>query len=293
MTKYKKHIFVAAILLTIIVLPCIIFLPKIIRINRMREFINNKYNTNITDMPLEYGEENKEISRDILGHTLHRNIPYYAIFPFGDDEIYVIERDGVLSDSGQIREIGYMLGDYMTKITGYEITYVEITTVYAGGAYDTKIAQFIQEQFNELITDENIDIFFDRICDTEDTELRFYVPETENLTELCSGVTEKLSVFGEKETIKSMKLYVYSGDIEISKYDVRERAKDEYGNVDYSYWPSIFDYYYIKNIHADYLVDETTNNSFIMEGIMILGRRYDGIYNGYDINSWIFKEIHD
>lgn len=293
MTKRKKIIIIVAVLLPVITLACILFLPKFLRINRMREFVNRKYNTSISGSPLEYGEENKNIDRGMFGTYFINRLPYYAIFPFEDGEIRVVERDGVLSDSGQIGEINYMLGDYLSKVTGHEITYVEILTVSGGGnSYDTKIARFIQDKFNQLITEENIGEFFSGICETEGTSLMIYMPETENSQEVLSDVTKKLTVFAEPETVQEIVIYTYSGELKIQKYEIGGKY------TDFKNYPTIFDYYYVINPYEEYYFKENpTDNDFVLRAEMMLDRGYSSGHgqcvNERQMNGWIVAECDE
>ncbi|MBQ8789951.1 MAG: hypothetical protein IJZ51_01420 [Ruminiclostridium sp.] len=259
----------------------------------MREFVNRKYNTSISGSPLEYGEENKNIDRGMFGTYFINRLPYYAIFPFEDGEIRVVERDGVLSDSGQIGEINYMLGDYLSKVTGHEITYVEILTVSGGGnSYDTKIARFIQDKFNQLITEENIGEFFSGICETEGTSLMIYMPETENSQEVLSDVTKKLTVFAEPETVQEIVIYTYSGELKIQKYEIGGKY------TDFKNYPTIFDYYYVINPYEEYYFKENpTDNDFVLRAEMMLDRGYSSGHgqcvNERQMNGWIVAECDE
>lgn len=296
MTKKKTLIITIALLISAVILSsCSLNTPEKQRITRMAEFASEKYGMNITPSPIEYGEENKERHSDIFGNGFTRDIPYYAVFPFNDGEIYVIERDGVLSDNGQLADISYMLGDYLTDVTGYEIEFVEVRSVYNGNTYDTKISEFLQREFNDLITEENIGGFFDSLCNTPDTQLVIYAHESQNQTEMLSTVTEKLSVFAEKETVREINLFIYSGELAIDRYDVREKVTDSNGNVDYSQWDYIFDYYYAVNPYMNFSDKDRTDNSIILMADMILDRGYTAGHgmctNEYEMNGWIIGEF--
>lgn len=295
MTKKKTFTAILLALATAITTSCAPDLSKQGRINRMTDFINEKYGVSISSDPIEYGEEDKTRHSDIFGNGFTRDIPYYAVFPFNDEEIYVIERDGILSDNGQLSDISYMLGDYLTEMTGYEIEFVEIKYVYNGNTYDTKIAEFLQREYNALITEENIGDFFDRLCATPDVQLLIYAPENQDNDAMLKETTEKLSQISEKETVREIILYVYSGELKTDRYDVKKMVTDSEGNVDYSQWDYIFDYYYAVNPYNNFSDKEKTDNDFIIRAEMILDRGYNAGHgqavNEYELNGWVISEF--
>ncbi len=297
MTKKKiaLSILIALILIISIMLICIPFSDKQTRINRMAEFISEKYGTSISPSPTEYGEEDKTRHSDIFGNGFTRDIPYYAVFPFNDGEIYVIERDGILSDNGQLSEISYMLGDYLTEMTGYEIEFVEIKYVYNGNTYDTKIAEFLQKEYNALITEENIGDFFNRLCATPDTQLLIYAPENQNQQAMLKETTEKLSQISEKDTVREIILYIYSKELKTERFDVRKMVTDSNGNIDYSQWDYIFDYYYAANPYNNFADKDKSENNFVIRAEMILDRGYNAGHgravNEYELNGWVISEF--
>lgn len=295
MTKKKTFTAILLSLAIAITTSCAPDLSKQDRISRMTDFINEKYGVSISSDPKEYGEEDKTRHSDIFGNGFTRDIPYYAVFPFNDGEIYVIERDGILSDNGQLSEINYMLGDYLTEMTGYEIEFVEVKCVYNGNTYDTKIAEFLQREYNALITEENIGVFFNRLCATPDTQLLIYAPENQDNEAMLKETTEKLSQISEKDTVREIILYIYSGELKTEKYDVREKVNDSDGNVDYSQWDYIFDYYYAINPYHNFSDKDKSDNDFILRAEMILDRGYTAGHgmavSEYELNGWIINEF--
>ena len=300
MIKNKKKLIFIAIIAVILIIVGIIFIPKGLRIIRMINFVNDKYDMELSPFPVIYGNEDKSTHSDILGNGFTRDIPYYAIFDLGyNDDIIVTERDGILSDDHQLENINRLLGDHLSKITGYAVGYVEVRDPANGNIYDEKISRFIQTKFTQLITEDNIADFLTGICEESDTELVIYVQNTDNRESMLEAITTKLTYLADINTVKSIIVYFYTDDyLTTGCCDTRSVCTDKNGNIDFTERNYLFNTSFVVNPYEHFEVqstDEEMPNEFVLRAEMILDRGYTAGHglckNEYEYNGWIIGEF--
>ena len=266
----------------------------------MTNFVNEKYDMKLSPFPIIYGNEDKSSHSDILGNGFTRDIPYYAIFDLGhNDDIVVTERDGVLSDDHQLEKIDRLLGEHLSKITGYTVDYVEIRNPANGNIYDEKISRYIQTEFTQLITEDNIADFLTGICEESNTELIIYVQNTDNRESMLETITTKLTYLADINTVKSIIVYFYTDDyLTTGCCDTRSACTDENGKIDFTERNYIFNTSFVVNPYEHFEVQSTGEempNEFVLRAEMILDRGYTAGHglckNEYEYNGWIIGEF--
>lgn len=246
-------------------------------IEKMAEYISNKYNEKFyADECIYYKEEDYEFHGDIFGNGKDYNIPYIAIFEKNNEQITVVDRKGKVSDDRQLKDLNNIISNYFSNVVGCKIDFVQIKEVHKSGNYDIVINDYIQNHFNDLITNTNIEEFIKGILKEDNLELIFFLKDTDNREQLIDTITTNLNYLKENENIKKVQFYIYdkNEDLVINCFEKR-LEKDYYDEYK-------FDYYYVVTKSGE-------NNTFLTTGTMNLDRGY-GSGKGKIVNGWTIRE---
>ena len=266
---------------------------KVKEIQKMVDFINNKYDLNFNSQDCNYYRaEDYSQHTDILGNGTTYNIPYIAAFSKDNKKITVVDRKGIISDNAQLKDINYYIGDYFSNIVGSKIDYVQVRKTYNGNIEDDIINSILQNGFNKKITQNNINEFLDEILKEEDLELLFYVKDTENRVELINTLTSKLSYLKDYKNIERVMIYIYDSNENLIVNNIEKELTENYKlyNTSDDYYDSYkFGYYYVPNDYEYYASKDETFNTFIAALYYNLDRGYgpsQGNKTYTIINNW-------
>lgn len=279
--------FTLIILLTLIVCgfdECKYFINvKSPEINKMVSFLNNKYDINIKESDcIYYHEQDYTRVTAFLGledRITYNNIPYMAVFKNGNELIAVVDRKGFISDDRQLKELNDILINYYYQKTGIKFDYIEFNEAY-NDSYEGKnkiINEVLQNDFNELITDENIEQFLDYIfSQATDLSISFYIKDNNenNIESLKCNITNELEYLRGYPKVKNVDVYGYIGELDIKHGE--DYYKDEFFRRE-----SIF--------YRDYVKDASDNLTFSLS--MILNGEY-ATNTEESINGWKYRTLN-
>jgi len=182
-----------------------------------------------------------------------------------------------LSDDRQLKDLNNYISDYFSNVVGCKIDFVTIKEVQnASYNYDVVINSYIQNNFNDLITDNNIEEFIKGILKEENLELIFFVKDTNDREQLIDTITTNLNYLKENENIKKVQFYIYDKNEDLIINCFEKRLEKDY------YDEYKFDYYYVVTKSGE-------NNTFLTNGTMNLDRGY-GSGKGKIVNGWTIRE---
>lgn len=268
------------------------------KVVKMVKYLNKKYDTDYTVNDLVYYREENYDDDGGWFYSEYFNIPYIGVFDNGEKKITVADRKGVLSDNGQLGEVNALISDYFSEITGVKIDFVNIRDDYSSFE-DNHIGMTMQNGFNELITKDNVDLFFKELLKGDCVELIFYVKDGKDREEKLNLLTGKLNYLT-KENIDSLVIYFYDENEELV---IKEKMLDLTGDHKYGYDGENssdyddeckFGYYSVSNNHEFY------TNYIDNEGIYtVVAYSKDKNDKGYkyrdkltiEINNWIVYEF--
>ena len=269
-------------------------------LRKMVDFVNEKYGTDFKENDcIYYRKEDYSRHEDILGNGKNYNIPYLGIFEKGKNRITVADRNGKLSDDGQLEELNGYIGNYFSKITGEKIDFVQVRKTGNGNTSDDTLNFVLQEKFGDKIIEENIDDFMEIVLKQEDLELLFYIKASDNMEKPLHNVTNKLNYLEKYMNIERLMIYFYDKEEEL--FIKKIQKIEDYG--DYEYTAAVtdedydddykFDYYYVPN-ECEYYDSESNRekiNTFVASAFCVLDRGYSaaqGKYGEFEkiINNW-------
>ena len=268
------------------------------KIIEMVKYLNDKYDSEYTVSDLVYYREENYDDDGGWFYSEYFNIPYIGIFDNGEKKITVADRKGILSDNGQLGEVNVLISDYFSEITGVKIDFVNIRDDYSSFE-DNHIGMTMQNGFNELITKDNVDLFFKELLKGDCVELIFYVKDGKDREEKLNLLTSKLNYLA-KENIDSLVIYFYDENEELV---IKEKMLDLTGDHKYGYDGENtsdyddeckFGYYSISNNHEFYT--NYIDNEGIYTVVAYSKEKNDKGYKYRDkltieINNWIVYEF--
>lgn len=246
-------------------------------IDKMVEFLNNKYSINLNaDDCIFYDKSNYSRSSDVLGNTVTHNVPYSAMFRNGDDVITAYDRDGFISDNGQLKDLNQLLINYFQDKTGLVFDFIEFNKSYVGSPFsnDIVIGEVLQNKFNDLITDDNIEQFVECLLSEPDLAINFYVRNSGDITSLKDSVVSQLDYLRNYSNIEVLKVYGYNDLI------VNHRGVVYFSEFTDNTDISEFGCYYV----------DANLSSFAFYLSMDLDRGYTAL--GEPFNGWKFLELN-
>ena len=276
-------------------------------IEKMVNFINDKYNLDFQEKDcIYYREEDYSRHSDLLGNGKTYNIPYIAVFENEKEKITVVDRNGTLSDNGQLDELNYYIGRYFEKIVGSDIDFVQIRKTGNGNIEDDTINHILQSKFNEKLTEDNINDFMEEVFKEENLEFIFYVKDSADREDLINGITTKLGYLKDYHNIERVMVYIYDKEEELVVNSIEKEFNDEYEQYmasddyyddykfGYYYVPNDFEYFY-SDSESSVLKDEKFN-TFVASAYYNLDRGYGSnqgdkqyeIVNGWYIYTYIY-----
>ena len=267
------------------------------KIIEMVKYLNDKYDSEYTVSDLVYYREENYDTDGGWFHTEHFNIPFIAIFDNGEKKITVADRKGILSDNGQLGEVNVLISDYFSDITGVDVDFVQIIDEYT---MDEKnhIGMTIQNGYNTLITEDNIDLFLKELFKGDSVEIIFYVKDGEDREEKLDLLTSKLR-FLEQSPLDNIVIYLYPENEELI---IEEKKLDLVGDHKYGFDGENtsdyddeckFGYYYVPNSKESYRYFER-ENEFTVIAYSLRRNSYGYKYNDKDtrlLNEWIVYEF--
>lgn len=254
-------------------------------ISKMVSFINNKYRLNLQiDDCIYYREEDYTRHSDILGNGSTYNIPYIAVFKFGNEKITVVDRKGFMSDNKQLKDLNKIISDYFSEKAGVEFDFVEFGKSYVGSwnGNDNIINTILQTKFNTLITNETISEFIDAVLEESDLSIKFYIKDNDNTETLINDITKNLQYLKNYSNIEIVQVYGYNQNLIINNKEI------DFPNEHRNYGNSSNDYYDSYKFGCYYIDADSTDFTYLLT--MKLDRGYSsGI--GQTINGWTFKTL--
>lgn len=276
-------------------------------IYKMADFIKDKYNLDFEAKDcVYYREEDYSRHSDLFGNGTTYNIPYIAVFEHEKDRITVVDRNGMLSDNGQLDELNYYIGRYFEKRVGSNIDFVQIRKTGNGNIEDDTINHILQSKFNEKLTEDNINDFMKEVFKEENLEFIFYVKDSADREDLINRVTTKLGYLKDYHNIERVMVYIYNKEEELVVNSIEKEFNDEYEQYmtsddyyddykfGYYYVPNDFEYFY-SDSESSVLKDEKFN-TFVASAYYNLDRGYGSnqgdkqyeIVNGWYIYTYIY-----
>lgn len=269
------------------------------QVNKMAAYLNEKYGYELDAGDLSDFIEEDYSSRESFIVTVHYDIPYVAVFVKDGKRITVTDRNGFLSDDGQMQELNGLLCGYFEELTGVEgLEYVDIRKAGNGNTGDSALGDILQCHFNEKLTGENIGEFMDAVWENiYYLDITFYFREAEDREQQLADVTEKLKVLKSHENLRRLALYTFTneGELEVistvqdlARYKEKANKPDDY----------VFYCRYVPNPHELHTYGVRTENEFSYHAVCLLGRGYDGGFGEFsdetfDLNGWRAADLSE
>jgi NADH:ubiquinone oxidoreductase subunit 6 (subunit J) len=246
-------------------------------ISKMADFLNNKYDMNLSESDcIYYHEENYTISWDLDSGNVSKNIPYIAVFRTDNENITVSDRTGFISDNKQLKDLNKFISDYYQEKTGIKFDYIEFSKSYSWTGDDNIINTVLQTKFNKLITNQNVEELIKYILQESDLSIKFYIKDDENTNKetLINSITNKLDYLKDYSNIDVLTVYGYDDNLIIKNEGIDfsdyESLKDDY------YDGYKFGYYYIDSdsINVTFSLSMDLDRGYTTSGELINGWRY-------------------
>lgn len=206
-------------------------------LDAMANYLNSKYGLNVKSGDAIYYLEKDDNSYSTYGlSSTKANVPYYAIFKVGSDEIAVADRDGRISDNRQLREIDKLIAEYFADKTGLEFDYVTFSMPQEDQSTEcikySAISKVLQTEIQDKITKDNISSFIEELLDIDRISIDFYIKDS-SVKDVWK-VAKELEYLGIHENIDEVRIWFYnSGDI---TYVVRnDLDKTDYSTTEKSW----------------------------------------------------------
>lgn len=257
-------------------------------INKMADFLNNKYNMDIKESDcVYYREQDYTRHSDIFGNGSTYNIPYIAVFKRDNEKITVVDRKDFISDNKQLKDLNDILLTYYQQKTGIQFDYIEFSKSYGGSfrGNDNIINTVLQTKFNVFITDENVEQFINCILQEPDLSITFYIKEnSENNAEaLKDNITEKLDYLRDYSNIEILNVYGYDKELVIKHKEI------DFPDEHKGYGNSSEDYYDGYKFGCYYIDSDSNHFTFLLS--MDLNRGYTS-GTGKSINGWKYRDLN-
>lgn len=266
---------------------------KVEKLSDMVDYINKKYDVNYTVNDNVFYREYK-YNKYAVNEKKHNDF-YVGIFDDGNDVVTIsLNKDGFLSDNLQIREIGYLLGDYYSNVVGHDIEFVEIR--HNDGMFrDDLINEILQFKFNEIITMDNLELFIDELL-KNDVEMIFYMKDRSNRDKVLKDIIDKLKDLEDKVNVKELAIYLYDANskLNVEEKNILVRGDYKYDEIHLSYYSShMFGFVYVSN-DIEFNEEFNKNNEFV--AIAFSNSKYYGAdkykqKDVIDINNWTVYEF--
>lgn len=256
-------------------------------INKMANFLNDKYKMNIQESDcIYYREQDYTRHSDIFGNGSTYNIPYISVFKINNERITVVDRKGFISDNRQLKDINDILINYYYQKTGIKFDYIEFNKSYGGSSTgnDNIINSVLQTKFNTLITDKNIEQFLNYVLQESDLSISFYIKDNSvnDMETLKYNIINELEYLRNYTNIEIIKVYGYEGELAIKHEEI------EFPNEHKDYGNSSDDYYDGYKFGCYYINSSSTKFTFSL--IMDLDRGYTS-GTGELINGWKYRNL--
>lgn len=258
------------------------------KIKEMAEHLNKKYGYSFSAEDCFYfREEDYTFHGDAFGFGKTYNIPNIAAFQIDGRTIVVSDRNGFISDDGQLDELNQLLCEYFEDLTGLRPEYVAIRNSGNGNDTDFTVNHILQYQFNQRITAENVVAFMDCVWNTEDLELVFYFAQQEDTQLQLEQITTELKKLGSQVHLRSLQFYIRRAD---KKLNIVYRQPDL--NTEYLEYNSSNDHYDDYKFAFYYVGDDYHQlpQTYTYAGVCQLGRSYDKGFGSYEselYNGWM------
>lgn len=256
-------------------------------INKMANFLNDKYKMNIQESDcIYYREQDYTRHSDIFGNGSTYNIPYISVFKINNERITVVDRKGFISDNRQLKDINDILINYYYQKTGIKFDYIEFNKSYGGSSTgnDNIINSVLQTKFNTLITDKNVEQFLNYVLQESDLSISFYIKDNSvnDIETLKYNIINELEYLRNYTNIEIIKVYGYEGELAIKHEEIEfPNEHKDYGNSSDDYDDGYkFGCYYI----------DSSSNKFTFSLIMDLDRGYTS-GTGELINGWKYRNL--
>ena len=256
-------------------------------INKMANFLNDKYKMNIQESDcIYYREQDYTRHSGIFGNSFTYNIPYISVFKINNKRITVVDRKGFISDNRQLKDINDILINYYYQKTGIKFDYIEFNKSYGGSSTgnDNIINSVLQTKFNTLITDKNIEQFLNYVLQESDLSISFYIKDNSvnDMETLKYNIINELEYLRNYTNIEIIKVYGYEGELAINHEEI------EFPNEHKDYGTSSDDYYDGYKFGCYYIDSSSTKFTFSL--IMDLDRGYTS-GTGELINGWKYRNL--
>ena len=200
-------------------------------IKAMADYLNAKYGLNVSSQDVIYYLERDTNKYHTYGLSYETaDIPYYAIFKVGSEEIAVADRDNRLSDNRQLKEIDKLIVDYFEDNTGISFNYINFSLPNSDIAIPcieyNAINKILQTEMSDLLTKNNIDLLDQKLLNIDRLKINFYIKDSVKVYPY--EVAEHLSFLQDYTNIDELTIWFYdNGDISYIIYDNLDKTDYE------------------------------------------------------------------
>lgn len=200
-------------------------------IKAMSEYLNSKYGLNVSSENVIYYLEKDTSKYGTYEFSyVNADVPYYAIFKVGSEEIAVADRDGRISDNRQLKEIDKLITNYFEDKTGNRFNYITFSLPRSDNASPcikhNAINQILQTEMSDLLTKDNIEQFVQKLFNIDRLKIDFYIQD--GIKVYPYEVAEHLSFLQSYTNIEELTIWFYGdGDINYIVYDNLDKTDYE------------------------------------------------------------------
>lgn len=265
-----------------------------VKINEMVKYLNEKYGMELSAKQCVYSRREDYTYHDAFLYGTTYDVPNIAIFENDGSYITVTDRNGFLSDDGQLEELNSLLVGYFEDQTGLNIEFVEVRTASNGNITDPTLNRILHHSFNEKLTEENIGQFVELIWNDSELwlELIFYFEADEEIETQLQQITQQLGQFRKYSTLKSLRFFISDMEdlniyyktpvVHLQTGDENERESDERYIWGHYHVVNDVEHHYPIGENAYY--QDVVYNSFVAGGYCML-EGYSGGFGDREVKT--------
>jgi uncharacterized protein YxeA len=238
---------IVSIISIIIVLIAASIISHNIKLNKYTQYLKDKYGVSDSEIRFKsYKKENYAYEADFYG-PYKRKVPSIITYEVKGRTVKVVDNGTTICDDYQIEDISYIAAEHFSKITGYNVEFVEFNSnsIYGNGFSDS-MSEYMQTTNNSVISLDNIEDFlvgYKNFDPNLFTSINLYINITsyDDLDTLVEDIDAKLFPYIKRTNLYNMGIWLYQGNgqkLEIIRSSLR--------NSDIL--PNYFCNYYVYNL---------------------------------------------
>jgi len=189
-----------------------------IKLKKYTEYLKDKYGVSDSEIRFKsYKKEHNVYEGDFYG-PYKRKVPSIITYEVNDRTVKVVDNGTTICDDYQIKDISYIAAEHFSKITGYNVEFVEFkSNSRYGNGFSDSLSEYMQTKNNSVITLDNIENFlvgyknFDPNLFTS-INLFINIASYDDLDTLVKDIDAKLFPYIKRTGLYNMGIWLYQGN---------------------------------------------------------------------------------